>query len=79
MRVRLKKKVVFGHARMESVSQIDDIMANGDVLMGGGKINVYFKGKDSSGIIDLDRDEAEKLVNSVSSVLNVFGKGKVLR
>ena len=78
MRIRLRKKSSFGDRRTESVSKIDDILAKGDILMGDGKINLYFRGKDSSGIIGLEREEAEMLVNSVSKVLKVFGKGKII-
>jgi len=78
MRIRLKKKGSFKSKRMESVSKIDDIMAKGDLLGDTGKINVYFRGEDSSGILDFSREEAEKLVNSIKSVLNLLGKGRFI-
>ena len=77
MEIKLKTDSFFGARRKEVKSRIDDLIIKEDLLdPEKEKVNVYFKGKDSSGILTFSRNEIESLYLSLKSRLNLIKKSK---
>lgn len=80
MRIRIKKRAGFGVDRIDSVSKIDDIVVKEDLLnQEAEQINIFFRGMNSSGILNLDKDEAQRLVDTVRPLLNLVKKSKRIK
>lgn len=66
MRLRLKKKILIGYEKSDSTAKIDNVEIKTDLIdIKNEKIFIYFKGKDSSGILTFSEDEIESLMNSL--------------
>ena len=80
MKVRVKKKNKDGLVKLESGGEVKEVLINEDFLNPGEEsISVCFRGKNSSGIIDLTPQEIEKLYNSVRKKTHLIGDFKVIK
>lgn len=66
MIIRAKRKGVLFDKRVEAEGGIDDVLVKSDILEPEkGKVLIYFKGKEGSGIAEFRVHELERLMNSV--------------
>jgi hypothetical protein len=80
MRIRVRKKAFFGDDRIDSKSQIEDIEVKEDLMNPeGGMVSVYFRGRESSGILNLSEKEAGELMLSLQGVVGLVGKAKKMK
>ncbi len=79
MKVRVKKINKDGRVRLESQGQIKEILINEDFLNAEESISLCFKGKNSSGIIDLAPEEIEKIYNSIKGKTHLIKGIKVIK
>lgn len=80
MIIKLKKRGFLGHQRMATTSKIDDILVKENLLAPEKEqVNIYFRGSEVSGILELNRTEIETLMNSLKSSTNLVKKSKVER
>ncbi len=80
MRIRLKSKGFLGNVRSDSFVRIDDVLIKEDLIAPEqAKIELYFKGDNSSGIITLKREELDKLLRSTANQEILAKKMKVLK
>lgn len=62
-----------GLIRVESSGVIKEVLINEDFMHPGKEsVSICFKGKNSSGILDLSSDEFEKLYNSVKNRIHLI-------
>jgi hypothetical protein len=72
MRIRVKKSIPYGVSKIESSSNIDDIVVEENLLSPEKEtISIFFRGNDSSGILNLTTKEFESLMNSVKPNINL--------
>tara|TARA_Y100000310_G_scaffold261004_1_gene270171 strand:+ start:3266 stop:3550 length:285 start_codon:yes stop_codon:yes gene_type:complete len=73
MRIRVKKKVESGVVRLDAVSNIEDVKIEDEGLLDDeqGGVFLYFKGKNSSGILDFNLDEAKAIINTLNNRLSL--------
>ena len=72
MRIRVKKLESGYLKRIDSDSEIDSIELKEDFMDEKQELfYIYFKGKDSSGILNLKRIEALSLLNSLKPLLDI--------
>jgi len=72
MRIRVKKLESGYLKRIDSDSEIDSIELKEDFMDEKQELfYIYFKGKDSSGILNLKRTEALSLLNSLKPLLDL--------
>ncbi len=70
MRIRVKKRNMFGIVKVESFVKIDNVSIKENIIEPEkASVDIFFKGKDSSGIITLGMEEAESLAGSLRSGL----------
>ncbi len=75
MRIRIKKKALLKDIKIDSVSKIDDVFVNENLLNPEkSDINLYFRGQDSSGILTLKQGELDELVKKIKPVTEVRTK-----
>ncbi|MFA7707704.1 MAG: hypothetical protein WCX73_02035 [Candidatus Pacearchaeota archaeon] len=80
MRIRVKKNVGDNINRIDSTSKIDDIVVKEDLLNPQSEqINIFFRGADSSGILNLNKLEAQKLVDSFGSIFKLVKNSKTIK
>lgn len=80
MKVRIKKKNKDGVVRLESSGAVKEIIINEDFLKPkDAYVSVCFKGKESSGIIDLSVLEIEELNREVHKKKNLLGDVKMMK
>ncbi len=72
MQVRLKRRGAWGAQRINSLAKIDNVIIK-ENLMAPEKENVaiFFRGRDSSGIINFSREEANSFIDSVRNRLEL--------
>jgi len=75
------KKLFSGHVeRMESSGDIQEILINEDFLVPEeSKIQLCFRGHNSSGIIEISKTELEKVYSDVMSRAGLAGKAQVIK
>lgn len=79
MHIRIRKKNKDGIVRMESSGTIREVLINEDFLNPQKEaISLCFRGRDSSGIIDLAPEEVEHLYKSVKQKLHLIRGIKTL-
>lgn len=72
MRIRIKARGSLGYKRIESLSKIDDIMVKDDLLNPEkDRVFIYFRGESSSGVLDLNEEEAKRLISTIKPVLGL--------
>ena len=73
MQIRIKKTNQDGIVRLETQGDIKEILINEEILHDENEsISVCFRGKNSSGIIDLSPDEIEKLFKAVQNKVHLI-------
>lgn len=73
MQVKIKKQTADGIVRLETRGEVKEIVINESFFDPKEEsISLCFRGKTSSGIIDLSPKEAEKLCNSVKGRLHLI-------
>ncbi|MBN2454227.1 hypothetical protein JXB11_01645, partial [Candidatus Woesearchaeota archaeon] len=66
------KKTADGQVRLETKGEIKEVLINESFMADGETISLCFRGKSSSGIIDLTPKEAEMLINTVKGRLHLI-------
>jgi hypothetical protein len=80
MIIKLKKAGFLGAKRTQESAKIDDILIKQDIFNPKSEtIDLYFRGKEASGIIHFSREEANKFSKSIKPKLRLVKKFKVLR
>ncbi|MBX4196519.1 hypothetical protein KW805_02945 [Candidatus Pacearchaeota archaeon] len=79
MRIRIKEKKSFGEKRIDALSTVDSVLVKENILEPEkAHVAVYFKGRDSSGILTLSPDEVTKLTESLKPVRGLLRGAKKL-
>ncbi len=77
MRIRVKKLNEYGVNRIDSISKIDSIELKEDLVdPDKATIFVYFRGPASSGILNLTKNEALSLANSLKPAIKIMENTK---
>jgi len=80
MKIKTKKKNADGIVRLETSGEIKEMLIKGDLINPkSSKILICFKGKDSSGIIELNPKEIESLYENTIEKLNLFEDSKIMK
>ena len=80
MRIRIKKKGTLGYKRTDAVGRIDDILVKENLISPEKEnIHIYFRGRDSSGILNLSKNEAQALINSMKPIMGLVRKSKTIK
>jgi hypothetical protein len=80
MIIKLKKAGFLGAKRTQEAAKIDDILIKQDIFNPKSEtIDLYFRGRDASGIIHFSKEEAKRLVQSIKPKLKLVKKFKVLK
>lgn len=80
MKIKSKKQNKDGIVRLETSGEVKEILINEDFLKpNDASIALCYKGKESSGIIEMTPKEVEKLINSVQPKLHLMKDVKVMR
>lgn len=80
MIIKIRKVNQDGIARMESSGEVKEIMINEDFLHPNKEsISICFRGKSSSGIIDLTPAEIEKIYSSVKNRMHLIKGIKLIK
>lgn len=80
MEVKSKKQTYSGVARLEAFGEIKEVVINEDFLKpSDARISVCFRGKDSSGIVELTSKELEGLYKETKKRLKLFKGVKMFR
>lgn len=73
MKLKVRKGNQDGSARIETAGAIKEIVINEDFLHPGAEsISICFKGKNSSGIIDITPEEFEQIQESLKGRLHLI-------
>ena len=80
MIVKVKKQNQDGMVRLESSGEIKEILINEDFLNPGeASVHLCFRGKNSSGIIELSAWEAEEISKTISPKVELLKDSKVMK
>lgn len=80
MKIKVKKQNQDGIVRLESSGEVKEIILNEDFLNPKNEsIALCFKGKDSSGILELNLKEFELLKHEVEKKKQLFKDFKVMK
>lgn len=67
MRVRIRSKGIFSHRRTEDNVSIESVVINENLLDPHKEsVSIFFKGKNSSGILNMKAEELKSLNDSIS-------------
>lgn len=73
MQIKVKKSNKDGVVRMETSGEVKEVLINEDILNPAKEsISLCFRGKNSSGIVDLTPAEVEKLYNTVKGRMHLI-------
>jgi len=73
MEIRVRKQNPDGVVRLESSGDVKEILINEDILHPDKEsISICYRGKSSSGIIDLSPEEVEKLYDAVKNRIHLI-------
>lgn len=76
----LKKRGLLWDSRIDSKSEINDLIIKEDLLNPEKeKVNIYFRGNGTSGILIFDHEEIAKLSRSLKSKTGLIRKSGKLR
>lgn len=79
MKVKVKKKNKDGIVRLETSGNLKEFIFKEDFLNSkDSSVLVCFKGKDSSGIIELSSEDIEKLIHEINYRKNLINDSKVI-
>jgi hypothetical protein len=80
MKIKSKKQNKDGIVRLETSGEVKEILINEDFLKpNDASIAICYKGKESSGIIELSPKEVEKIINSVQPKLHLMKDIKIMK
>jgi hypothetical protein len=80
MNIKTKKANADGHVRLETSGELREILINEDFLNPKkAKISLCFKGKSSSGIVEITPKELEIINHKVSPGLDLMKGVKVMK
>mgnify|MGYP001617281365 CR=1 FL=1 len=80
MNAKIKKKHNNGIIRVEASGEIKEVLFKEDFLSSNKpSIALCFRSKDSSGIIELNRKEAEDIIDELSSRKDLLKSAKVMK
>jgi hypothetical protein len=80
MKIKSKKQNKDGFVRLETEGEIKEILINEDFLKPNeASIALCYRGKESSGIIELSPREIEKLIKSVQPKLHLMKDIKLMK
>lgn len=80
MKIKIKKKNSDGIVRLESSGQVKEIIMNEDFLKPKNEsIALCFRGKSSSGIIEISKKEFEILNKEIDKKKHLFGDVKIMK
>ncbi len=73
MQIKIRGKNQDGHTRLETKGELKDVLINEDFLHPNREsVSVCFRGKDSSGIIDLTPDEIDEIYAAVRNRIHLI-------
>jgi hypothetical protein len=73
MQIKIKKTNSDGIVRLETSGEVREILVNEDIMNPNNEsISICFRGKNSSGIVDMTPAEIEKLYNSVKERIHLI-------
>jgi hypothetical protein len=73
MQIKVRKANQDGQVRLETSGDIQEVLINEDILHPDAEsISLCFRGKNSSGIIDLSPAELDKLFNTVRNRMHLI-------
>lgn len=78
MQARTKKIINNSLIRLETEGEIKEIIIN-DNLLGKKSISICFKGKDSSGIVDLSEKELEEIEKEFKKEKSLIKEVKIIK
>ena len=77
MRIRVKE-IGSSEKRIDSKSNIDSVIVKEDISNPGEEtINIYFKGHNSSGILNFSREEIDSLLKSLKPRLDLIKDSRI--
>lgn len=80
MKVKTKKKHMSGVVKVEGSGEIKEVLINADILNPEKRvISICFKGRESSGIVELTENEAEDLGKTLSAQARILKTAKVMK
>ncbi len=80
MEIKIKKQNPDGIVKLETSGQVKEILINEDLLSPkDASIAVCFRGKNSSGIIELDSKEFEKIYRGIAPNKNLMKNIKIMK
>jgi hypothetical protein len=73
MQIKVRKANQDGQVRLETNGEIKEVLINEDILHPDAEsISICFRGKNSSGIIDLSPSELDQLFNTVRNRMHLI-------
>ncbi|MEX0932841.1 MAG: hypothetical protein WDZ77_01950 [Candidatus Pacearchaeota archaeon] len=80
MQVKTKKQNADGSVRLETSGEIKEILINEDFMNpNNASVSLCFRGKNSSGIIELSAKEIESISKQISPSLHLLRDVKVMK
>jgi hypothetical protein len=80
MRIRIKERGFLGTKRSDHKIDIDDVMIKEDILNPKkSQINILFRGRDSSGIINMNEEEAKRLISTLKPLTDLVKESKRIK
>ena len=80
MKIKAKKENADGLVRVETSGQIKEVLINEDFLKPkNAYVSICFRGKSSSGIVEMDLKEIESLYRSIEPKISMLKNTKVMK
>jgi len=80
MKIKAKKHNADGVVRLETSGQIKEVLINEDFLKPKeASVSICFRGKSSSGIVEMNIKELESLYNNVAPKISMLKNVKVMK
>ena len=80
MKIKTKKQNSDGVVRLETSGEIKEILVNEDFMRPkDASVALCFRGKSSSGIVELSVDEIERIYKEVYQKIHLLGNVKIMK
>ena len=80
MNIKTKKQNEDGIVRLETAGEIKEVIINEDFLNPkNASVAICFRGKNSSGIVEMTPDEIDSLYKNVAPKMNLLKSSKVIK
>ncbi len=80
MNIKIKYPHSKGHIRVENNVEIKEVFVKEDMLNPKGeKISIGFRNKESSGLLEFDREEIDRLMESLRERTHLIKDMKIIR